>query len=367
LPGDDRFGVTMHTTNEATIKYFLEELGVRWYSTGEDGISQIPDGAKALVLLNLTVDPGNWTDERAGSINEISDFFREAWGFHSTTEIQEMVAQNPGGAWLIITEPNRRSAFMTASRAAAVYHYYYMTIKAADSTAKVLSPAVLNWDWTCLASSGCRYESGGAWFANFVSAYQALNDGALPPADALAIQVYPIDWFNVPNQASGAGALQPIDPDNFPQSTTHSALAAREVRLFRTYLDANGYANTPVWLTETAIHWGYDGHNVVFDEELGQNVVVPVGAYHHEFMADYLIDIVDWLEANSADQLVDRWFYYVSYRELGVAYTDGFGGLRFFEAPGIGASLSCVGAAYKALSLNTPRKTCAANGDTINE
>ena len=347
LPGDDRFGVSMHTTDEGEIEYFLKELGVHWYTTPEDAISQVPDGAKALVLLNPTVDPGNWTAARAGSINELPDSVREVIGFHTTAEIQALVAQNPGGAWVIIAEPNRRFYlgvnYMGGAVAAAVYHYYYTTIKNADDTSTVLAPAVLNWTWTCLGA--CSYRTGKLWFETFVEAYVSLYD-VNPPVDALGIQVFPIDWINRPN----ADPLTPVfDPARGVWSS-HAQIAVGEIEMFRQYLDSNGYSEKSIWVTETAVHWGYTGGD--------QFSIVPEGDYRHDLMAAFITDEIDWLKANSASKKIEHWFYYVSYRQLFVTHSDGFGGISFFNGPDIGASLSCSGQTYRSLSLNEPAVTC---------
>lgn len=349
LPGDPRFGVTMHTGVKTEVEYFLTELGVPWYSTNEENASNVPQGARALVLLNLTQASVNWSAERAGSINDISDELREAWGFHSTTQIASLVASNPGGAWLVLAEPNR-PLVKTPTAAAAVYHYYYTTIKATDPTATVLTPAILNWRWTC--ARWCTYTTGESWLGDFIAAYHASYQ-SIPPTDGIAINVYPIDWENLPN----ASPVKPPFDVVKGQVSTHWEIAVSQVEDLRTYLDGIGYSDTPIWITETAIHWGYD-------DRIG---LTPDGSYNPDLMAGYLRNVVDWLEANSASKQIERWFYYVSYRQLGITHVDGFAGITFFKGPDVGDERNCIGDTYLALSLDQARRTCNSAGDTVFE
>lgn len=322
-----------------------------------------------MVWLNPSVDRLVWTQARAGSINELPDDVREKIQFHSSTRIQNLVSQSPGIAWMLMGEVNKRSTLVEGEGIiggdlfAAVYHYYYNQIKAADPTAIVLGPAVLNWDFTCLGcqgtgSIGGGYARGVAWMTAFINAYQA-KYGTLPPVDVWPIQVYPLDWDNLPNGDT--------DPANYPNDYTvgqlrpHWRLAAGQVEHFRTYLDANGYSDTPIWITETAIHSGFDGWSPI-----GGGLTAPTGAYHSEFIGDYLSNLIGWLEQNHAALDIDRWFFFTSYWELGTPKVDGYQGISFFNTPDSGtAQRTCMGDIYKAASLGEPALTCNAAGQAV--
>ena len=351
LPGDPKFAVAMHARTKAEIGYFLEELGVRWFGVHEERLSEIPDGAETMVWLDLGVDPGNWTAVRAGSIDELSDYEKESYQFHTTARIQNLVGQNLGAAWMIMGEVNRLAGISPATFA-VVYRYYYDQIKAADPTALVLGPAALNWDFTCIGCAG--YARGHDWIASFVAAYDQIY-GTKPPVDIWPLQVYPIDWFYLPNGDT--------DPANYPFDPTvgfkrpHWQISAAQVEGFRSYLDLSGYADTPIWITETSIHWG-------FDDRVGLG---PAGSnYNPHFMADYMINWIDWLEQNSVTKMIERWFFFTTYKQIGVPVGDGYQGIIFFNNPDVATTQrTCMGDIYRARSLGLADVTCDEGGQTI--
>jgi len=355
----------MHAQTKSEIEYFLKDLGVRWFGIHEARLSEIPAGSEAMVWMNLGVAEANWALDRAGRIAELTDYEIESYQFHTVARIQEMVGQNPGLAWMIMGEVNRRSTAIGGAAFAAVYHYYYTQIKAADDTAIVLGPAVLNWDFTCLGclgeigstSIGGGYTGGVTWITAFIDAYQQAY-GTKPPVDVWPIQIYPLDWTNLPNGDT--------DPANYPNDYTvgllrpHWRLAAGQVEHFRTYLDANGYGDKAIWITETGIHSGFDGATRV------GNLVFPVGSYHSEFVGDYLSNWLGWLEQNHESHNIDRWFFFTSYTQLGQPNGDGYQGITFFNTPDSDtAQRTCMGDIYHAASLGQPTLTCDAGGDAV--
>ena len=50
----------------------------------------------------------------------------------------------------------------------------------------------------CDGEPGSGYQCGKVWFREFLSAYENLY-GQKPVVDAWAIDTYPIDWINIPN------------------------------------------------------------------------------------------------------------------------------------------------------------------------
>ena len=277
-----------------------------------------------------------------------------------------MQSAPPGSHWYVGGEPNKTAT--TGASFADVFHHYYTNIKAADLTARVTGPSILNWDFTCVGCglytvAGCEgvaewgYRCGKVWLQEFISSYETAF-GEKPPVDAWAIDVYPIDWSNTPNN-------DPDQPGWYAAegvSAKHSYIATRQLERMRLYLDENGYEGTPIWITEIAIHVGYDGWTwVSFDPPK----LDPVGVYHWDRMSDYLLEVLDWLEANAASHKIERWFFFTTYRDIVDVSSDGYMGTTFFDGPAEGSSLNCLGEAYRARVLGLPRLTCDAAGNSV--
>ena len=118
--------------------------------------------------------------------------------------------------------------------------------------------------------------------------------------------------------------------------------------------------DTPIWITEIAVHVGYDGWT--FDSPIDF-----VGSYHWDKMSDYLIAVLDWLEANAAANKIEKWFFFTTWKDIVNVGGDGYMGIIFFDGPNQGASLNCLGEIYRARSLGLPRLQCSAAGETIPE
>ena len=87
-------------------------------------------------------------------------------------------------------------------------------------------------------------------------------------------------WGNTPNNDPAQPADYPAKGGAFP----HWSIAVQQLEGMRKYLDGVGYANTPIWITEIAIHVAYDGYT--FDPF--PTNIKPVGEYHWDFMSDYI-------------------------------------------------------------------------------
>ena len=73
----------------------------------------------------------------------------------------------------------------------------------------------------------------------------------------------------------------------------------------RQYLDSiPEYSETPIWINEIGLHVGFDGWTFGPSGEL-----VPVGAYRWDKMSDYLIAVLDWIEANAASNNIQKWMF----------------------------------------------------------
>jgi hypothetical protein len=285
-----------------------------------------------------------------------------------------MAKGSPGSYWYLFGEPNRYG-HITGARFAPVFHYMMTSIRDADPTARIVSPSILNWDFTC---SGCTgYQSGEVWLQQFITAYEnePKYGGEPPPVDVWAIDVYPIDWNNTPNN----------DPEKMPfyngQQVLHSDIVIDQLEGMRQYLNTiSDYENTPIWITEISIHVGYDrwiwvlkatGERCNNTQVLaGLCEIVPDGAYNWDKMGNYIIGVLDWLDANAAGNKIEKWFFFSTWRDIVNASSDGYMGIIFFEGEGPGSPLNCLGETYRSRALQyldvpPPKVKCDADGNTV--
>ena len=339
---DDRFGVVLHSRSQSDNAYFLDQLGVRWYLDLESDMSQVPAGASKVAYLRVPVGASEWGSEAYDGVNEMSDDEVAALGVLTATELEQMAAASPGTTWYLFGEPNKYG-FITGARFAPMFHHLSSHIRTGDPTAKIVSPSLLNWDWTCYQL--CYYEPGKNWIAGFISAYES-RYGAKPDVDAWAMDTYPIDWVRTPN----AGV-------------PHAQIVIDQITGLRDYLATiPEYAGTPIWITEISLHVGYDGWT---QDPPGSGNFMPVGDYHWDGLSDYIIRVLDWLEANSSSKNIERWFFYKTWRDVANASTDGFMGISFLDGPDVGATLNCLGETYRHRALGLSPVKCDATGATV--
>jgi len=347
LTGDDRFGVVSSASKSDT-RFFLEELGVKWYLNFNADMSEIPQGAQKLPFIQVPTSAGVWTSGQAESIETLTDEQIADLGFATRPQVQNMASSAPGSWWYIFGEANRYG-FMTGTRFAPVFHYFLTQLKIGDPDAKIIGTSILNWDFTCIgcpALFNCEgaflrgYQCGKVWLKEFISAYES-RYGIKPPVDAWAIDAYPLDWVRTPN------------------SDLHAQIVIDQLIGMRQYLELNGYPGTPIWITEIAVHVGYDRFTIE------NGIISPTGDYHWDKMSDYLIAVLDWLEENSVAQNIERWFFFTTWKDIVNIGPDGYMGIIFFDGPLEGASINCLGEVYRARSLNTGSFACDAAGNTV--
>ena len=172
--------------------------------------------------------------------------------------------------------------------------------------------------------------------------------------DVWAIDAYPINW-TAP----------------FPNSAEfHAPIVKQQLQRMRAYLDTVQdsagelvYFDTPIWITEIAIHVGYDEFDV---DPITRRITIPdTSDYHWDEMGEYLIEILDWLEDNAAGQLIEKWFFFTTWKDIVDVGPDGYMGIIFFDGPEHGASLNCLGDIYRARSLDLGHVKCDADGNTV--
>lgn len=300
---DPRFGVI---SGGPLTSYRLGQLGVEWYIDYSPDPSTAPNGTKKLPFIS--VKPGK---DRL-----------------TPTEIATFTSAAPGSPWYIGGEPNvPQQDGITPEAYAVEFDYYATEIRASDPTAKIMGPSILNWDFTCTGCTG--FQSGESWMRQFVDTYIFTHAGEVPPVDIWAIDAYPLTWDVLP--------------------MTNWQIVTDQLAGFRQYLrdEVPGHADTPIWLTEVASHWGFNGFRIV-DGKL----TIPEGqTYENSFLWDeeisYMDGIIGWLKVNAAAQNIERWFFYEDWADISKTAAGGYAGIQFFESGDDGAALNQLGQVYR--------------------
>ena len=302
IPVDaDLYGVILHTLDPAEQQWFMDIVGTNWFLDWTSTVEDLPNGhEKPISIMSL---PGP-----------------------STQRIQELAALAPGSIWYIVGEPNRRAGY-GAGDIVTQLHDLYSDIKTADPTAKITSPSILNWEFTCKGCAG--YPYGSLWLDEFRTAYLT-QYGEEPPIDIWAIDVYHLDWTNLP--------------------TVDHQLVIDQISGLRQYLDAAGHQGDPIWITELGLHWGWDGMLFSIDEEYDSSCdpyPQPTGTYQTDQVIGYLDEVFDWLDANAASQNIEKWFLLSTYYDINTCNSGSYAGLTLFDGPVVGASLTEVGQFFR--------------------
>ena len=244
--------------------------------------------------------------------------------------------------------------------------FQHLHLKEGDQGASIISPSILNWDFTCLGCAGfssCSgiisyltgYQCGKDWLAELISSYEAAY-GMKPPVDIWSIDVYPIDWLNLPNNDPSQMAFYAA---NGRLSFKHSQIVTEQLARMRAYLSSiPEYATTPIWITEIAIHVAYD--------DIDFQKLRPIGNYHWDFMSDYLNEVLDWLELNAAANQIERWFFFTTWKNIvDPPAEDPYMGIIFFDGRDVSAPLNCLGKVYRARALGEIPISCDADGNIV--
>ena len=298
IPPSDRFGVISGGSGAG---YRLETLGIDWYIQFNADPASTPPGT--LKVPFVSVKPGK--------------------ARLTPGEIAEFTTAAPGRTWYIGGEPNvPQQDGISPEAYVDELDYYATAIRSADPSAKIMGPSILNWDFTC---SGCNgFQSGESWMRQFVNAY-VIAHGTYPPVDVWAIDTYPLTWDSVP--------------------MANWQIVRDQIIGFRQFLidEVPGHANTPIWITEIASHWGYSAW------EIKDNVfAVPEGLeFQWSDMVAYMDGILDWLEDNATAQKIERWFFFIDWIDITTSASDGYAGIHFFESGNVGAPLNQLGEVYR--------------------
>jgi hypothetical protein len=283
----DRFGVasTASLDENTALALYTSQLNVRWYFDYAD-----PRTARSPNRLRLVrVGEGAPTPIPAA-------------------ELARAAARWPGGVWQIGNEPNVPGQDKISPADYAVrYAEYYNAIKIADPTARLLAGGILAWDFTCTGCVG-DVQTGHEFTQQFVQAYQA-RFGTPPPMDGFAMHAYLIDWDNLPM----------ADADKMIQQISGA----------RDWLDANGYRETPIWVTEVGVIWGCERRAYDFAERKFFCI-----NYRADLMEQFMTTVLTWLIANAAEKRIERWFWYPT-APVPEVYARDFAGINLRADTGI--------------------------------
>ena len=299
------------------LDWTLSQLNADWYINFSTNVDDIPADKSMLIFVPVKIGLTLLT----------------------LSEIQAIAAAKPGSIWYIGGEPN---ILYGVDDVIVDMHYYYTEIKLADPTARITSPSVLNWDFTCYGCDG--FTLGNSWMTTFVARYEDLY-GTMPPWDIWAIDLYPLDWWNFPNTGFPPEVIAQYAPD-LPPNT--ESIPAKQLEAYRQYIDSlPGKAGQPIIVTEIGIHWGWTGieHGVP-----GCTTGSPTGEYKSMVIRDYFDSVFSWLEEHAVSYNIERWFTYVTYSDITKCRYDGYSGMSLFDSPDVGSSLSDIGRWYVARS-----------------
>jgi len=203
---------------------------------------------------------------------------------YDLTELARRARSAPGGVWLIGNEPNTGGQDDISPDAYADFVAHITTaIRAADPTAVLVGPNILNWDQTCVGCPG--FIPGRTWSEAFVASYYA-RYGPLP-FNAWGVHAYVLDWSRLP--------------------MVDAPFAQTEVIATRAWLDRWGL-NLPIWLTEFGVIYGWEGLEWV--ETNGDLRAVPQGRFRSDLIGSFLDEMLDWLTRNGPTMRIERWFLY---------------------------------------------------------
>jgi hypothetical protein len=334
--------VVVHTNTTSDNKYFLDTLGADWFLDYRTRLDNVPEGKHKIAYIDMPRDPALWDSGDLENIATVGDSQIEKWNFTPPDTIRSIARDNPGTHWYLFGETNRRG-YMHGERFAPVFKYFAELIRDSDESAVIISPSILNWEYTCTGCKGavlCNlsfgtfglsgYQCGMDWVKAFVAEYMRISGGSKPPVDIWAIDIYPLDWWHTPN------------------SMTHAHIATDQLEGMRNYLNNNGYSNTPIWITEIAVHIGFP-----LEWDRSQDKYVRIGPYDSAKMAEYLTTVLDWLDANSETYNIQKWFFFITWWDLvNISDEDPYMGITFFDGKSVGASLNCLGRIYRAHSMS---------------
>ena len=309
--GGQQYGVAISDTS--SLEYDLGLMGSEWYLDYSIDTYSIPSGCNKALKLKVNAAP-------------------------SDKDIMASAQARPGSYWIIGNEPNVPGQDeITPEEYADAFQKLRTKIKEVDPSARIVAPEILNFNTTCVACSG--FDSGKQWLEDFRTSYRN-KYGLEPPIDVWSVHTYDLNWGKMPML-------------NYESQI-------QEIKDFREYINTiPEYKNSPIWLTEFAVVWGFDGIQWLPDEKAKSGIsqgegtpmkAHPIGELRVDLMSEYLKNTLDWLENNSKPMNIQKWFIFSShgYREPWAAAP---GGIGLLQDNGTGPDLTTFGALYKDRSI----------------
>lgn len=299
---DDRFGLI---ASGPARDWQVQNLGSTWFIDFDSNPGDAPPGTNKVPFIQVTQ-----RIERT-----------------SPAELALLTAAAPGSYWYIGGEPNvPQQGNMTPEAFVDEFDYYATEIRAADPTARIMGPSILNWDFTCTGCAGFR--SGESWMRSFIDAYAVAHGGASPPVDVWSIDAYPLTWDTVP--------------------MTNWQIVRDQILGFRQYLadEVPGHSTTPIWVTELASHWAFSDW-IIDNNALAIPSHLDIETnYLWDEMEGYMDGILGWLKDEGPAINVDRWFFFKGHVDIESLSTEGYAGIYFYENGDEGSPLNHLGEVY---------------------
>ncbi|MBM2827117.1 MAG: hypothetical protein HW403_1181, partial [Dehalococcoidia bacterium] len=317
--GGGRYGVAY--TGPGDLGEAMNMMGVKWYLDYTPNVQSIPPGCSKAIKVpsNVLMD---------------------------TEELRRIALARPGSYWIIGNEPNVPGQDdLSPDSYAENFHYYQSVIKSADPTAQIVAPEVLNFSYTCTGCGG--FTQGRSWVEGFRKGYLE-RYGVEPPVDVWSIHTYDLNWEKLP--------------------MVDHQVQIQQIGGFREYLEAMpGHKGKPIWLTEFAVVWGYEGAQWLQEStqlpgasgiaQEGQELTLrahPWGEMRRDLMAEYLKRMLEWLDMNSEPLNIQRWFIFSShgYRDPWAAAP---GGIALLESAGAQVRRTDFGSIYREWAMKGTR------------
>ena len=314
----ERYGVIVHSPESAAAPHAADELGVLWF-LNEGHAAAPPTGRARKLPIIMEIRPGTYLSRR---------------------QLQDLLEAHPGVDLVLGNEPNvSAQGNSDGAEYADAFYYYNQLLKGTDGldpSRRLIAGNTLNWEFTCLRKDsstleqhGCVWDySGHEFVSDFRAAYK-LKYGAEPPVDIWGVHAYPLDWTRFP--------------------TTDRQILVDQIEGFRKYLDASPqYKNSPIWITEFGIHWGFSCGEPCIVLREGRLVPGEGAVYQSAKVEAFLSEMLDWLEAHADAYRIERWFLYATYVALGAPDPQSNQGISLFRGPQPESGLTENGLTYRA-------------------
>lgn len=243
-----RYGVNVTGGSEVFTDHDLTQLRIGWYLNYEaQQTPNQPAGVRFVPVIRLSqigLNGFTYTPSGAGLLSAIAD--------------------NPGAAWLIGNEPDRRGTSQDNVEPhvyAAAYHELYGLIKQADPTARVFAGTIVQ-------PTPVRLK----YLDMVLTSYQQTFGQAMP-VDGWSIHNFILNEVSCaydPANCWGAEVPPGVDDPygeviSIDENDDFDRFAERLVR-FRAWMKQHGYADRPLYLTEYGIlmppDFGFDANRV---------------------------------------------------------------------------------------------------------